>query len=455
MDEVADAVVIGAGFAGLSAACRLSAAGVRVLVLEALPRLGGRATAFRDPATGEAVDNGQHILLGCYRETFAFLQLVGAESNVRLQAQLEVPFVDARGRKSILRCPALPPPINLLAGILEWEALGSADRLAAMKMVRPIRLAKREARGARVKAASPGETVENWLVRNGQTARVREMLWEPLAVAALNQAVSEAAAPPFARVLARMFGSGAADAAIGLPTEPLHLAYAEPARVFIEARGGSVRRRTPATVAAGADGRAVVLVRAGRIRTAAVVVAVQWHALAGVFVPPMPALAPVIAAASATGYCPIVSVNFWFDRGLFEAPFVGLPGRRFQWLFDKRRAFGDSASHVTAVASGARSLLSSDNEDVVRAALDEIVPAIPEAASARLLRATVIREKRATFSLAPGQPSRPGVRTGVPNLFLAGDWIDTGLPATIESAVESGRRAAEAVLGLEVQPSNR
>ncbi|RPJ60838.1 MAG: hypothetical protein EHM24_26885, partial [Acidobacteria bacterium] len=332
-------------------------------------------------------------------------------------------------------------------GLLEWEALAPCDRLAVLKMMRPIRLAKRAERGAKVVAASPGETVENWLVRNGQTPRVREMLWEPLAVAALNQAVSEAAAPPFARVLARMFGTGPNDAAIGLPTAPLHLAYAEPARAFIEARGGSVRTRTPATVSAGSDGRAVVLAGREHLEAGSVIAAVQWHALPGLFIPPLPALSTVTSAAAATASSPIVSVNLWFDRSFLEGPFVGLPGRRFQWLFDKRQAFGNAASHVTAVASGARQLAGREHDELVRNAMDEIAAAFPEAASARLVRATVVREKRATFSLALGQPARPGVRTPVSNLFLAGDWIETGLPGTIESAVESGHRAAGAVLG--------
>src|SRR5262249_33300226 len=203
----ADCIVIGAGFAGLSAAVRLARQGARVLVLEARSRLGGRATAFVDRETGELVDNGQHILLGCYRETFGFLQEIGAVDNVRVQPALSVTMIDRDRRRTRLTCPSLPSPLHLLAGVMDWDGLGWRDRLSILKMVSPLRLARRELRpGAEVIAASPGETVENWLIRNGQTARLRELLWDPLALAALNQPPDRAAAPPFVRVLAEMFG---------------------------------------------------------------------------------------------------------------------------------------------------------------------------------------------------------------------------------------------------------
>src|SRR5262245_39511558 len=200
-----DAIVLGAGFAGLSAASRLAGHGARVLVLEARGRLGGRATAFPDRETGELVDNGQHVLFGCYTETLAFLRDIGAIDNVRVERALAVTMIDRMGRTSRLSCPSLPPPLHLIAGLFEWDALSLRDRFAALRMRTPIALAQRELRpGATRKAASDGETVENFLIRNGQTARLREMLWDPLALAALNQAPTEASAPPFARVLGEM-----------------------------------------------------------------------------------------------------------------------------------------------------------------------------------------------------------------------------------------------------------
>jgi zeta-carotene desaturase len=441
-----DVAIVGGGFAGLSAAVRLVAAGARVAVVEVRQRLGGRATAFTDTGTGELVDNGQHLLLGCYHETFRFLRAIDAERNVRVQASLEVPFIDPAGVRTVLTCPPLPSPLHLLAGLLEWDALAFADRLAALRMARPLLLARREMRRGDRIAASPGETVENWLIRNGQTPRIREMLWEPLALAALNQSVSEAAAPPFARVLAQMFGSDPRDAAIALPVRPLHEMYAEPARQFIERGGGLVITGRTGKIAFDRTAARSVAGGGEEIRAGAFIAAVPWFALDDALVEPLSGLAPILDAAKHMRSSPIVTANLWFDRAFLGAPFVGLPGRRFQWVFDKRDAFGERASHLSLVSSGAGAILAMSNDEIVDLAIGELARAIPAAKAARLTRAIVVRERRATFSLAPDQPTRPGTRTPVRNVFLAGDWIDTGLPGTIESAVVSGHRAADEVL---------
>src|SRR5262249_40335886 len=160
-----DIVVIGAGFAGLSAAVRLTQAGARVLVLEARGRLRGRATAFPDRETGELVDNGQHILLGCYTETLEFLRAVGAEDRVRLQSQLAVTMIDREGRRSRLACPSLPPPLHLLAGVLDWDGLPLKDRFSVIGLAGPIRIARRELAGDRsATAPSPRHTLAHCLI---------------------------------------------------------------------------------------------------------------------------------------------------------------------------------------------------------------------------------------------------------------------------------------------------
>jgi uncharacterized protein with NAD-binding domain and iron-sulfur cluster len=178
-----------------------------------------------------------------------------------------------------------------------------------------------------------------------------------------------------------------------------------------------------------------------------VVAAVPWFALPSLFDGDASPLARTIADAQGTEASPIVTVNLWFDRPILDEAFVGLPGRRMQWVFDKRFVLGDSASHLSLVSSGAADLVDASNLELVTAAHDELRAAFATCREAALLHATVIREPHATFSLAPGQPPRPDTRTAVPGLYLAGDWIATGLPATIESAVRSGHRAADAALG--------
>ena len=442
-----DVVVLGAGLAGLAAAARLAESGARVLVLEARPGIGGRASSFSDPATGEVVDNGQHLLLGCYHETFAFLRRIDAERNVRVQSTLEVPFVDECGRSSLLRCPPLPSPIHLLAGLLDWEALGLRDRLSVLGLALPLRRAQRFFKtGKGYLPASPGETVENWLIRCGQSQRLRDMLWEPLAVAALNQPMQEAAAPPFVRVLAQMFGPDPRDAAVAVPLLPLTAMYADPAADYIRARGGELRLSSPGRVIVERPGVASVEVRGERVRADRVIAAVPWFALSDLFLGECALLEPVVSAARATTASPIVTVNLWLDAPVLNRPFLGLPGRTFQWVFDKQQVFGDAASHLSFVSSGAAAVVARANSDLAALAHEELLWAVPAARGARVVRSVVVREKRATFSLAPGQPTRPGTITPIPNLFLAGDWVDTGLPATIEGAVVSGHRAASEII---------
>ena len=447
-----DVIVVGGGCAGLAAATSLAERGARVTVLEARPTLGGRATAFTDPATGERVDNGQHILMGCYRDTLRFLERIGARVDVQLQDRLSVAMIDRAGVRSRLECSSMRPPLNLLAGLVRWDALSWTDRIAALRMGGVARGAGRgfAPRQSGDAVPRPDETVRNWLVRRGQTPRIIEMLWEPLAVAAMNQAIDVAAAAPFARVLGEMLGGDPLDASLAMPMKPLDELYALPAKRFIEARGGEVRTNAPARIlrdtSSGADLLGPrVLVRDEELRASTVICAVPWFALADVFVEPSLLLLETIEAARHTSAAAIVTVNLWFDRVVTDEMLVGLPGRTFQWIFDKRRVFGEQTSHLSLIASAADPVVGDTNDQLVELACREVRAAIPAARSAGLRRAVVVREKRSTFSVAPGQPKRPPVTTDIPGLLLAGDWIDTGLPATIESAVRSGHMAAAAV----------
>ena len=224
-------------------------------------------------------------------------------------------------------------------------------------------------------------------------------------------------------------------------------------RSYLEHTGGSVWSGLSAMVMCasslaegkGGDSGVVVRTRNEKMTAPAVVCAVPWYALPDTLIEPTKGLAPVIYSARHTDASPIVTVNLWFDRVVTEQPFVGLPGRAFQWVFDKGLVIGAEASHLSLVSSGAEAIVAHSNQQLIDRAVEEITAALPSTREARIIRAVVVREKRATFSVAPGQPPRPSMQTDVPGLLLAGDWIDTGLPATIEGAVMSGHAAAEAV----------
>jgi hydroxysqualene dehydroxylase len=432
----APVVVVGGGFAGLAAATALAEAGVPVHLLEARPSLGGRANAFRDPVTGERIDNGQHIVAGCYTETLAFLKRVGSAGLLHRPSTLRVPMIDEQGRRTELSLPPLPQPLGVLAGILAWEALPLSDRWSMLRMAHAL------AGGV----LEPGETVREWLVRHRQSARVCRLFWEPLALAALNQSVDDASAEMFVAVTSRMFGPDPDAAAILVPAVPLDELYTIPARAFLAGRAGVTTTQAKAAIVIDAGRVQGVRTGEGWMPASSVVCAVPWFAVRDVFVDPPASLEPLVSNATALGSAPIVTVNLWFEDFAVGDAILGLPGRNFQWIFDRQQFMGSGPSHLSLVSSGAESICRLPNETVVDLALGEVRQALPGALRATVRHASVIRERRATFSLKPDGPPRPATATPVSGLFLAGDWIATGLPATIESAVVSGHRAAAAVL---------
>jgi squalene-associated FAD-dependent desaturase len=429
-----DVVVIGAGCAGLSAASRLAETGRRVIVVEAGVRLGGRASTFVDRETQARVDNGQHVLFGCYRETYAFLKRIGTDGLAPLDRALSVRMADASGRAHTLSCPRIPAPWHLAAGILKWSAVPFSARLAALSIARAL---------GRNPASDGGSaaTVTEWLRSHGQSLELCRWLWNPLAFAALNQSPDVALAAPFIRVLQEMFGPRPEDSAVGLPLVPLDELYAIPAARFVEQHHGSVLTGTAARIGVDDLGR-ITHVRAGdrSIEPRSVVCAVPWYALADVWdgtVPP--AMAGIVDAATRMRPSPIVTVNLWFDRPVMRERFLGLVDGSMHWAFEK-------GNRLSVVSSGADELAAMSNDAIAAAAIDQVRRSIPGAGSAHVERVVVVKERRATFSLAAGEPRRAQTTTPVPGLFLAGDWIDTGLPATIESAVISGHRAAACVM---------
>lgn len=431
-----DAIVIGGGCAGFSAATALAERGARVLVLEARPGLGGRATAFTDPGTGERVDNGQHILMGCYTDTFSFLNRVGAADRVKWQSGLKVPMIDRAGHESVLALPSLPSPLHFLAGVLAWDALRWSERLSVLRIGRQFQSGSGD--------KPLGLSVRGWLEKNGQAPRLCELLWEPLALAALNQSIDQAEASNFIRVLERVFGPDPASAALVLPAVPLDEMYAEPSRDWLTERSSEVRVNAPAKLVIDGDRVSGVRVRDEVIESPVVISTVPWHAFPALFDEVPAVLRQTVDNAAALGSLPIVTVNLWFDRAVMHEPLVGLPGRNFQWVFDRRALVGSEASHLSLISSGAETIVAASNDELTKMALGEVRDAMPAARAATLRKSVAVREKRSTFSLAPDAPPRPHTTTAIHGFLLAGDWIETGLPATIESAVISGRFAAEA-----------
>ena len=438
-------MVIGAGCAGLAAATQLAADGATVVVVEQAPRLGGRATSFVDRESGERLDNGQHVLFGCYRDTYALMRLIGSEGSAPLQPTLSLAMAGGPdGRGHVLSCPDLPSPWHLLLGLMMWDAVSIRDRLAVRHLSNVLSSARRIGAVATADAVDRSLTVAQWLTMHHQPTALRRWLWDPLVYAALNQPADVAAARPFVRVLAEMFGPRPEDSAIGLPRVPLDQVIAQPAVRYVESHGGVLLTKRPAKLCVNGDNISHVKVGDTVVRAATVISSVPWYALPALWDENCPSpLIELDANAAAMKSSPIVTATLWYDRDVMgpDMPLVGLTDGTMQWFFRRESAHG-RGPYVSAVVSGADDTLRLENDEVIALADADARRALPGTRGALLDRALVVREPRATFSLAPNSPPRPGTVTPLKGFLLAGDWTDTGLPATIEGAVRSGFAAA-------------
>lgn len=445
---MADTVlIIGGGFAGLSAGVSLAGAGCRVRVLEQKPYLGGRARSFRHAPTGSVVDNGQHIFMGCYRETIKFLSTIGTADRVRFQPRLSVYFAERGKSLTSLHGAPLPAPWHLFAGVLKSSAFSLSQKFEILRLGRALRAADTGSRPPR------DLTVDAWMESLHQSAGLRRNFWDLLCIAALNEGSGIAAASVFEPVLRLALFQSAADSRIGFATSGLSECYTEAATEFIRARGGRVQLAADVAGLLWADSgngsacRGARLSSGEEIEADAVISAVPSQQFAALLPEEIRRCEPAFSALEAMRSSPIISLNLWLDRDVTEHDFVGLRGTVVQWLFNRRKILGAGAPYVSLVISGAHDYIRREKDELLTLALAELRELFPPAREAKILQSLVIKERFATFSPDPAAAEhRPGAVTPIPGLYLAGDWTDTGLPATIESAVKSGYTAAAAVL---------
>jgi hydroxysqualene dehydroxylase len=446
MVEARDVVIIGGGFAGLSAGVALAERGFRVALLEGKPALGGRAYSFPDTESEDLVDNGQHVLMGCYHQTLDFLAKIGTRDRLLVHRNLEIEMLDGPGRPARLRTASLPGPFHMTAGLMRYKHLSVAERLAAVWAGMRMMYMRRFAR-----AWLKQMTVAEFMDVTGQDAQARRTFWYPLAIATLNEQPYLASAALFAEVMKRAFFSRRNDSAFLYSRVGLSELYCDAAREFIEKRDGVVACRAIADSLEMSDS----IVSTVRLRDGASLQASNFIAA----VPPAQLLRLLPEAMASDGLfaqidtlksSPIICVHVWLDREVTPSAFVGFVGTATQWLFNKRRIFSEYGArhpgYLSFVISGARELVELPNDDLLKMVINDLSAMIPAAKEAQMIKALVLKEKHATFAPDPASDAvRPSVQTAVPNLFLAGDWIQTGLPATIESAVIAGRSAAAAI----------
>jgi hydroxysqualene dehydroxylase len=434
-------IIIGGGFSGLAAGVRLSEQGRRVLLLERRKHLGGRAYSFVDSRTGDTVDNGQHLFMGCYRQTIAFLEKIGCLDRLKFQDRPRVDFLDRDNGITSFECPPLPPPMHALAGLFKMKGITLGDKLRTLKVGRAIQ--------KNGESASAPLTVSSWLDQLSQSERIKQRFWYPMAIATLNESPDTASARMMKVVLREAFGGGSRGASIGVARVGLSELYTEGASDFIRSRGGEVRTdaQVHRLVIEHGSVAAVELIGGERVEADSFISAVPAAALLQML--PEDLRGEEFSKLESLESSPIVSINLWFDRAVIDHEFVGLIGTRSQWIFNKDLIISPArkSNQIAVIISAARDFIDWTKQALVEMALTELNELMPASRSAHLLHSRIVKEREATLAHTVESDSlRPGPRTVVPNLILAGDWTATGLPATIESAVMSGNIAADLIV---------
>jgi zeta-carotene desaturase len=437
--------VVGGGLAGLSAACALANSGYHVHLIERRPYVGGRASSYEHPGTGEVVDNCQHVLLGCCTNLIGFYDQLGVADRIRWFNRIT--FMEPGGRQSLLRPEILPAPLHNAIAFLKSRALSLADKAAIsrgmMSFLRGI-------------PADEGESFASWLGRHGQTRRAIDRFWNPVLVSALNEDLDRVSVSYAAMVFRTSFMRSEQAGWMGVPTIPLSELYSH-AVGFIEAHGGrvSLRKSIDSIQYDAHDRRWRIGDDGGHVEADAVVLAVAFESMQKLY-PLLPAL--VDGDSDSLGeqlehfqHSPITGIHLWFDRTITDLDHAVLLDTTIQWMYNKsrlqpQRRAEDAGSYLELVVSASKSLVAMSRQEIIDLALRELAEFFPVVRQAKLLKAAVVKEVRATFSVTPGLDAyRPGAVTAWPGMFLAGDWTATGWPSTMEGAVRSGNLAAEAV----------
>jgi squalene-associated FAD-dependent desaturase len=433
--------VIGGGLAGLAAGSALAEAGNLVELFERRPFLGGRASSYELPGTGQVIDNCQHVLLGCCTNLIDFYHRLGVERQVRWYD--EITFILPGGKQSTLKPGGLPAPFHASLSFLKSSVLGLGDKLAIARAMLALM------------PAVPGDDGENfqaWLERHRQTKRGIDRFWAPVLVSALNEELDRVSVRYAAFVFRESFLKSPAAGRMGVPAVPLSELYGT-AAAYIEERGGKVHLRA-AVDSIHADGDTVKLCVGGEeVRADYAVLATPFNGIEKLL-PQTPEMGELRTKAGHFHPSPITGVHLWFDREITPLEHAVLLERTMQWMFHKSKilaAGNDSAqkgSYLELVVSSSNGLVDKSRQEIIELAVRELGEFFPAAREAKLTKATVVKEVHATFSPSPGSDAyRPSHVSAWPRLFLAGDWTATGWPATMEGAVRSGYGAAEALRG--------
>ena len=436
--------VVGGGLAGLASACALAESGFRVTLFERRPYLGGRASSYEHPGTGEVVDNCQHVLFKLCTNLIDFYGRIGIADKIQWFDRMT--FIEPGGRQSILRSTFLPAPLHAMPAFFGFQFLTLHDKLVLARALNLLISSRPK---------DDGTSFEDWLRKHHQTPAAIERFWKPILVSALSEDLDCISVPYAAQVVRESMKSRKARL-MGVPMIPLTHLY-DAARDYIVDHGGEVRLRSSVRSFLPLDTGVRLKLQDAEEQFNYAVLAVPFDSLAKLL-PQSPDAHELREKLSHFETAPITGVHLWFDRKISALPHAVLLDRTIQWMFHKSqllegrsgsagsRDMRAEGSYVELVISASKSLLDKPRQEIIDLALKEVREFFPAARDANLVKATVIKEVNATFSPKPGiDKYRPSQTTSWPRVYLAGDWTATGWPATMEGAVRSGYLTAEAV----------
>lgn len=430
-------IVVGGGLAGLAAALRAADGGAAVTLLEHLPRLGGATwSATRD---GLTYDNGQHVFMRCCTEYRAFLDRIGSNDKVTLQARMDVPVLSTNGRSAHLRRVALPAPLHLSPALATYAHLGPLDRLRAVRAALALRRLDLN------DTTLDDQSFADWLTDRGASSAAIDALWDLVCLPTVNLHAADASL----LLATKVFRTGLLDTAdgadIGWAKVPLQELHGDAAARALAATGVTVRLSARVQAIRG-DRTGITVKLADESLTADAAIVAVPHDVVGRMLPE--GSFEQHHSLSELGRSPIVNVHLLYDRKVLDQPFVAGLQSPVQFAFDRTASSGAPAgTQMVAISlSAAAEYMSWSRQQLVDHFTTELSRLLPSALGARVTWSMVTREAAATFRGAPGSARhRAQTATRLPGVFLAGAWTDTGWPATMEGAVRSGNHAAAAV----------
>lgn len=423
--------------------------GYRVLLVEARSFLGGRAFSFVDRETGVTVDNGQHVILGCCTYFIEFLQRLGVSEKWYLQPKLRVRIADRRGKEGVLQAGGLPSPFHLLLSFLRYSHLERGEKLHILLALARARFTDRFQPDLELLS------FYHWLKQQGQSERAIQNFWNLLVMPTLNDNVQDVSASMGLMIVQEGLLNGYHNLDVGYAVDGLLPSIGGPARESLLNWGCRLMLGTAVKRLLGDSQRiSGVELASGEVVAGDVwVSALPPDILLRVTPEEVVEAVPVFSRLAGLETSPIVNIHLFYDRVVMDGEFLAIVDSPLQWVFNKGRIPEGSASiftggqYICVSVSAAWDYIDRTREDISAAFIQEMEQVFPAARDARVLRSLVVKQRNATFRCLPGAGRlRPSSVTPISNLFLAGEWTDTGWPSTMESAVRSGYNAARAVV---------